>query len=117
MRRIGVWFMPFILWAASAQAQETATLTNPIAYIGRDRNVYVTDGTTTLPITTDAALDEYGQGIGYAQPRWSPDGTRLVYFRNTPGEGTGMMLVESGNPPQELVGAFDGVYFENRVIA
>jgi hypothetical protein len=106
---VGVW--------SAIQAQETITLTNPIAYIGLDHNLYLTDGTITVPITTDAALDESGQGITYAQPRWSQDGSQLAFIRNMPPYGETLLLTESGAAPAELIGAADGVYFENRTFA
>jgi hypothetical protein len=120
MRFVKALGMLLILWTSAVHAQETTALTNPIAYIGHDQNLYLTDGTTTVPVTTDAALDEFGIGIVYEQPHWSPDGTQLVFFREyTSGAGAAMMLAASGEPVRELIAVpeVSDTYFENHLTA
>lgn len=112
--RLSMFFVVCVILTFGVHAQDTITLLHPIAYIGHDDNLYLTDGTTTLPITSDAAMDELGQGIQYDQPRWSPDGVYLLFWSYSTREGRTLMLLESGQPVRELVAEKDGLSFIDR---
>ncbi len=117
MRLFAILCITSVLWGAALPAQKTVTLTNPYAYIGQDNNVYVTDGKTTAALTNDSNIDTPEQRTYYDQPRWSPDGTYLVFMRQTAQGTASMMLAQSGQPPRELVGSDDNVQFASSVVA
>lgn len=107
MRRLLLLFILCVCGVLCTQAQETISIDNPIAYIGSDHNVYITDGTMTIALTNDAETDEFGPDTVYRTPRWSPDGASLLFIRDAP-DGSSVMLTESGSPPYELIGTESG---------
>ena len=75
----------------------------PIAYIGRDGNVYVTDPSGRAP----TALTADGGNHQYGQLRWSPDGTKLAFtdfMVNT------ISVVRSGQAPAIVTGGILAEY-------
>ena len=86
------------------QAQSATTLQNPVAYIGQDHNVYITDGDTTIQVTDDAFTDyETGNWRTYSHPQWSPDGTKLVFVaQGSLSASNGIWLLEFGTTPRFL---------------
>lgn len=64
-------------------AQDSVTYENPLAYVGSDHNVYITDGSGGVgtAITVDASeSDQYV--LDYRVSSWSPDGRVFIYVKN-----------------------------------
>ncbi len=96
------------LLTANAQATQPAasnTYSSPIAYVGVDGNVYVTQlgGGTGTALTNDASggptnYYPYHEPLrNYANLRWSPDGSTLAF---TEGQNGTLYIAHSGQPPQ-----------------
>jgi hypothetical protein len=100
IRRFGAWLILVILIAGSVRAQDVA-LTRPITYIGRDGNVYLTDGTNPVQITQDAAGVAAGVFPRYQQPRLSPDGTQVAVVKEMEIRRA-ILLLTPGSEPVEL---------------
>src|SRR5215470_15772369 len=87
----------------SATAQSKGKMyNNPLAYIGADGNIYITDlsGTTATRITSDGGPRGYGfsEDTAYRSLRWSPDGTQLISSASNR-----LHLIISGQTPHRLL--------------
>jgi len=77
LKRLALLTLILFIAAISIRAQ-AISYENPIAYIGRDGNVYLTDLTDTVAITDDAYRTETNS-LSYTRPTWSHDGQILAY--------------------------------------
>ncbi|MHB8627197.1 MAG: SH3 domain-containing protein [Aggregatilineales bacterium] len=93
-----------------------ATYTNPIAYVGPDGNVYVTQlgGGAGTPITNDAKGPATLNYYPFYQPlhfysnlRWSSDGSKLAFVDNN---ARTLYVVLSGQPPQIVARGIEAEY-------
>jgi len=102
-------------------------LTYPIAYVGTDGNIYMTDLTDTYAITEDATLSNNQEPtIFYSNPQWSADGKHLAFYKNN-GFGTvstgsgisveGIVVVSSGEVPKVILDKSDGYSFDSSALA
>ncbi|GAB4462113.1 MAG: PD40 domain-containing protein [Anaerolineae bacterium] len=78
-----------------------------LAYIGRDGNIYLTDGglSAKIALTTDATAPPEGEGRSYHRISWSPDG-RLAFAAVTRAANTvsSQIYVTTGaSAPPQLV--------------
>jgi len=107
-------------------AQQIA-LIHPIAYVGTDGNIYLTDLTDTYAITEDAKLsNDQESTIFYSSPQWSADGKHLAFYKNN-GFGTistgsgisveGIVVVSSGEVPKLILDEGDGYSFDSSALA
>jgi Tol biopolymer transport system component len=90
------------------------TYSDPLAYIGRDGNVYVTgDGVTSSRLTSDSrggAIREFPfsrTSRNYRSLRWSPDGQALLF---TDVSSNTIYVVQSGGVPR-IVAQDTGIGF------
>src|SRR5260221_149566 len=92
---------------AAAQAAPI-TYENPLAYIGADGNLYITnvEGTHATAVTSSTSAPD-------SAPHWSPQGTQLVFEgRSQYDENSGsvketLFRIDSGGPPTGLVENID----------
>lgn len=100
---------------------------HPIAYVGTDGNIYLTDLTDTYAITEDATLsNDQESSIFYSNPQWSADGKHLAFYKNN-GFGTvstgsgisveGIVIVSSGEVPTIILDESDGYSFDSSALA
>lgn len=78
-------------------AQDSVTYENPLAYIGPDNNLYITDasGGVGTAITNDAIYDpNIGNYIFYRTSSWSPDGQTLIFGES---ESATLYMLKSGD--------------------
>lgn len=106
---VAVLMVTGIITIAVAQpgfAQDSVTYENPLAYIGEDNNVYITDasGGVGTAVTNDAIYEpNVGNYIFYRTSSWSPDGQTLIFgdsesatlYMLKSGEAAAMLNVEA----------------------
>jgi hypothetical protein len=95
-------------------APQTVTYRNPIAYIGLDGNVYVTnlDNITSTPLTTDGYVTprehHYNSSFfRYGGIHWSPDGTQFSFVDTMEHK---LYVVQSGKGGVQVPGAAPSSY-------
>ncbi len=90
-----------------AAAGQPVTYQNPLAYIGPNGNVYVTDSNLSgagTPLTGDSTLETANTAYptpsrGYGLFRWSPDGSKLAFVEQ---RANTLYLAASGQKPVEI---------------
>ncbi|MBZ0320465.1 MAG: hypothetical protein K8L91_28890 [Anaerolineae bacterium] len=83
-------------------AQDSVSYENPLAYIGEDNNLYITDasGGIGTAITDDAIYEPLvGNYIFYRTSSWSPDGQTLIFGES---ESSTLYSLKSGEPVTPL---------------
>jgi len=93
--------------SAATPAGQPATYQNPLAYIGANGNVYITDSNLSgagTPITEDSTLETANMGYptptrSYGLFRWSPDGSKLAFVEQ---RANTLYLAVSGQKPIEI---------------
>jgi hypothetical protein len=97
------------------RAQGQSALTNPLAYIGRDGNVYVAGEPWNAgqSITGDAAgvpkdtSPFFSKTLDYRHLTWSPTGNMLAFIEHT---SKSLIIVESGKNPTVVMRGVDSHY-------
>lgn len=94
--------------------QQPISITNPLAFIGEDGNVYMTDesgNATPQPVTGDSIGGAKGEfpfferKNGYGYLRWSPVSNMLAFIQPT---SKSVFVVENGKLPNKVSGLADG---------
>ncbi len=103
------------LGAASAQdGTALPTITGQIAYVGKDYNIYLLNGSGTTTRLTDDAGPNSDHLLLYQWPTWATDG-RLAYFRSSIGASgaieTTDVFVSADGKPGSVIYSGDGEIF------
>lgn len=91
-------------------AQDSVTYENPLAYIGEDNNLYITDasGGVGTAVTNDAIYEpNVGNYIFYRTSSWSPDGQTLIFGES---ESATLYMLKSGEAAAMLNVEADDVH-------